>query len=74
MKHVVELSQGLCRPEIQGALQKLPVEKFSVEKFHQATRVSQRFTTALKVAHGSLPGVSAQETAGQEGNQKSSVD
>ena len=56
MKHALELSQGLYRPEIQGALQKCPAEKFSVEKFHQTTRVNQRFTTAFGVAYASLVG------------------
>ena len=40
MKHVVELSQQLFRLEIQGALQRAHADKFSLEKFHQTTRVN----------------------------------
>ena len=56
MKHLLDLSQGLYRPEIQGALTKAPTEKVSIEKFHQTTCVSQRFATPLGVACDSLVG------------------
>ena len=56
MKHLLDLSQGLYRPEIQGALAKAPTEKFSIEKFHQTTRVNQRFATPFGVAYDSLVG------------------
>ena len=65
MKHALELSQGLYGPEIQGALQKSPVEKYSVEKFHQTTRVNQRFATAFGVAYDSLVGRSADAKAAE---------
>ena len=61
MKHVLELSQGLFRPEIQGALLRSPVDKFDVDNFHQTTRVTQRFATTFKVAYDSLLAASAQE-------------
>ena len=73
MKHVLELSQGLFKPEIQGALLRSPADKFNVEKFHQTTRVSQRFATAFKVAYDSLLAASAQAKTTEAGTQPSSV-
>ena len=54
MKHVVELNQGLFRPEIQGALQRSAAEKFCLEKFHHTSRVNARFVAAFRVAYDSL--------------------
>lgn len=73
MKHALELSQGLYRPEIQGALQKCPAEKFSVEKCHQTTRVNQRFTTAFLVAYDSLVGTPAGAKAAEGAEQQPSA-
>ena len=73
MKHALGLSQGLYRPEIQGALQKCPAEKFSVEKFHQTTRVDQRFTTAFLVAYDSLVGTPAGAKAAEGAEQQPSA-
>ena len=56
MKHALELSQGLYRPEIQGAIQKCSAENFDVDKCHQTTRVNQRFTTAFGVTYASIVG------------------
>ena len=56
MKHALELSQGLYRPEIQGALQRVSAAKYSVYMFHQTTRVHQRFTTAFGIDYTSLVG------------------
>ena len=52
---------GFFKPENQGALQKSALEKFSVYKFHQTSRVTQRFTTAFKIAYDSLAAATAWE-------------
>ena len=46
MKHMLELSQGLYRPEMR--------RHFSC--FHEATRVKQKFSTPFQVAYDSLCG------------------
>ena len=72
MKHVLELTQGVFRPEIQGALLRSPADKFNLDKFQQTTRVTQRFATAFRVACDSLQAASAQSKTTEEGNQPSS--
>ena len=67
MKHALELYQGLYRPDIQGALQ-----KFHVDKFHQTTRVNQRFTTAFGIAYTSLVGTPAEAKAAKGAEQQPS--
>ena len=54
MKHMLELSQGLYRPEIAGALQKVNIHKYNIEHFHETTRVKQKFSTPFQVAYDSL--------------------
>ena len=67
MKHVLELTQGLFRPEIQGALEKTTSEKFSVERFHQTTRVTQRFATKFRVVYDSLAAGTQEKPESSEG-------
>ena len=52
---------GFFKPEIQGDLQRSALDKFSVDKFHQTSRVAQRFTTAFKIAYDSLAAATARE-------------
>jgi hypothetical protein len=54
MKHALDVSQGLYQPEIKGALAGTSADKYSVDKFHNATRVNQRFTTSFLIAYDSL--------------------
>ena len=54
MKHMLELSQGLYRPEIAGALQKVNIHKYNIEHFHETIRVKQKFSTPFQVAYDSL--------------------
>ena len=67
MKHMLEVPQGFFRPEIQGALQRSSADKFSVDKFHQTSRVTQRFTTAFKIACDSLAAATAREQTADGG-------
>ena len=68
MKHVLELSQGFFKPEIQGALQMKAGDRFSVDKFHQTTRVRYRFAAPFKVAYDSLQAAAAQEKTAEGGS------
>ena len=69
MKHVLVLSQGFFKPDIQGALQMKAGDRFSVDKFHQTTRVNQRFATAFKVAYDSLEAASTAGKTTEESSQ-----
>ena len=62
MKHVAELGQGLYTSEIRGALSSTAAEKYSLDRFHKAARVSARFATSFVMAYDSLTGA-AQEFA-----------
>ena len=73
MKHMLEVSQGFFRPDIHGALLRSSADKFSVEKFHQTSRVTQRFTTAFKIAYDSLAAAAAREQTAEEGGQPASA-
>ena len=77
MKHALDVSQGLSQPEINGALAGTSADKYSVEKFHKATRVNQRFTTAFLIADDSLIGTpsaaSADAAAGPGGHNDDSA-
>ena len=64
---------GFFKPEIQGALGKSALEKFSVDKFHQTSRVTQRFTNAFKIAYDSLAAATAREQTAEEGGQPASA-
>ena len=72
MKHVVELNQGLFRPEIQGALQRSAAEKFCLEKFHHTSRVNARFVAAFRVAYDSLAASTHETEAASVTEQESS--
>ena len=63
MKHVVDLAQGLYLMEIKGALSATGADKYSLDKFHAASRVHQRFTEAFLVAYDSLTGVAQEAEA-----------
>ena len=56
MKHVLDLSQGLCQPETKGALAGVSADRYSVEKFNKSTRVAARFFNAFAIAYGSIVG------------------
>ena len=77
MKHALDVSQGLYQPEIKGALSGTSADRYCVEKFHKATRVSQRFTTAFLIAYDSLVGspsaASADAAAGPRGHSDESA-
>ena len=73
MKHMLEVPQGFFKPEIQGAFLRSSADKFSVEKFHQTSRVTQRFTTAFKIAYDSLAAATAREQTAEEGGQPASA-
>ena len=64
---------GFLKPEIQGALQRSSADKFSVEKFHHTSRVTQRFTTAFKIAYDSLAAATAREQTAEEGGEPASA-
>ena len=54
MKHSLELAQGYYAPEIKGALAAVGADRYSLDKFHKSTRVSQRFFQAFKIAYDSI--------------------
>ena len=55
MKHCTEVAQGLCKPEIQGALKQPQRERY-MDAFHKAVRVSKRFFELFQIAYDSLVG------------------
>ena len=54
MKHALELAQGFYAPEIKGALAAVGADRYSLDKFHKGTRVSQRFFQAFQIAYDSI--------------------
>ena len=48
MKHALDVSRGLYQPEIMEALSGTSADRLSIEKFHTASRVNQRFTTVFR--------------------------
>ena len=56
MKHCTEVAQGFYKPEITGALKQPKGERYNVEQFHKASRVSKRFFGPFQIAYDSLVG------------------
>ena len=56
MKHCTEVAQGFYKPGIQGALKQPQRERYNMDAFHKAVRVSKRFFEPFQIAYGSLVG------------------
>jgi len=65
MKHGLELAQGYYKPEITGALKKVPAERYKIENFIKTNRVQLRFHMPFNVTYDSI--VSPIKAEGNEG-------
>ena len=57
MKHLMDLAQGLYRPEILAALKQPKAEWFNFQHFHKGARVSKRFLEPFHIAYDTVVGV-----------------
>jgi hypothetical protein len=74
MKHVLDISQRCYQSEIRGALSGTLSQRYSVEMFHKASRVNERFTKSFLIAVDSIVGPSSAASADSAVGQGGQID